>query len=67
MNTIEKLLEELNETDITLNLSMLTSEISNLESVELERDFIDGVTEAIQAALRVLRELKSLRKMALEE
>jgi hypothetical protein len=59
--SLEQMLEELNESDVVCDVRDLYNSIGCLESVENVQDFRCNVTNAIDEAETLLRDLKALQ------
>lgn len=58
---IEDLLEELNDSDVTSNLRDLERNISTLGSAETSADFVAELSDAIEQASELLKNLRALK------
>ncbi len=59
--SIETLLEELNDSDVTCNFRDLGRSVSTLESAETSSDFLGELGDAIEQAEELLKNLRALK------
>jgi hypothetical protein len=59
--SIETLLEELNDSDVTCNIRDLGRSFSTLESAETSSDFLGELADAIEQAEELLKNLRALK------